>query len=138
MTPGAGAPGRENAMLAEHRATATIAVKNLSSSRKFYEDVLGLRPVHEEGAEAVSYESGGTELLVYHSDYAGTNRATSATWTIRGDLEKVVASLREKGVSFEHYDLPHSTLRGDVHVIDGMKAAWFKDPDGNILALVGN
>jgi catechol 2,3-dioxygenase-like lactoylglutathione lyase family enzyme len=125
-------------MLADHRATATIAVKNLSSSRRFYEDVLGFRPVHEEGTEAVSYESGGTELLVYHSDYAGTNRATSATWTVKGGLENLVASLLEKGVSFERYDLPHATLHGDVHVIDGMKAAWFKDPDGNILALVGN
>jgi catechol 2,3-dioxygenase-like lactoylglutathione lyase family enzyme len=137
--PDSGHPTRrENAMLADHRATATIAVKNLTQSRRFYEDVLGFRPVHEEGSEAVSYESGGAQLLVYHSEYAGTNRATSATWTVSGGLETLVASLREKGVSFEHYDLPHATLRGDVHVIDGMKAAWFKDPDGNILALVGN
>jgi len=125
-------------MLAQHRATATIAVKNLSQSRKFYEGVLGFRPVHEEGSEAVSYDSGGTELLVYHSEFAGTNRATSATWTVREGLESLVASLRDKGIRFEHYDLPHSRLAGDVHVIDGMKAAWFKDPDGNILALVGS
>ena len=125
-------------MLADHRATATIAVKNLSKSRKFYEDVLGFHPVHEEGTEAVSYQSGSTELLVYHSEYAGTNRATAATWTVREGLEPLVASLRNKGVSFEHYDLPHSMLRGDLHVMDGMKAAWFKDPDGNILALVGS
>ena len=125
-------------MLGAHRAMATIAVKNLSSARRFYEEVLGFRPKHEEGSEAISYESGGAELLVYHSEFAGTNRATAATWTIQGGLEDLVQSLREKGVSFEHYELPHSTLKGDVHVIDGTKAAWFKDPDGNILALVGS
>jgi hypothetical protein len=51
-------------------------------------------------------------------------------------MEKVVQTLKGKGVAFEHYDLPEMTLKGDIHVAEGMKAAWFKDPDGNIHALV--
>lgn len=125
-------------MLADHRATATIAVKDLPKARKFYEDLLGFRPVHEEGGEAVTYRSGDQDLLVYRSEFAGTNRATAATWNVSPGLESLVQTLSQKGIAFEHYQLPHARLTGDVHVIDGMKAAWFKDPDGNILALVGS
>lgn len=46
-------------------------------------------------------------------------------------------TLHDKGVSFEHYsDMPEATIKGDVHVMGDMKAAWFKDPDGNIHAMV--
>jgi hypothetical protein len=73
---------------------------------------------------------------VYQSQYAGTNKATAATWGVDDDIEVIVPALKAKGVSFEHYDMPGMTLKGDVHVGEGLKAAWFKDPDGNILALV--
>ena len=69
-------------------------------------------------------------------DGAGSNQATATTWVIGNDMEKVVQALKSKGVGFEHYNLPGMTLKGDIHVADGMKAAWFKDPDGNIHALV--
>ncbi|HST08217.1 MAG TPA: hypothetical protein VLJ83_08585 [Gemmatimonadaceae bacterium] len=46
-------------------------------------------------------------------------------------------ALKAKGVAFEHYDFPGMTLKGDVHIMGDMKAAWLKDPDGNILAIVG-
>ena len=72
---------------------------------------------------------------MYESKYAGTNEATAATWAV-DDVDGTVRTLKEKGVSFEHYDLPDTTRRGDVHVSGEMKAAWFKDPDGNILAVV--
>jgi len=125
-------------MLADHRATATIAVRDLPRARKFYEEMLGLKATHEEGTEAVTYQSGSGDLLVYRSEYAGTNQATAATWNVSPGLEGLVQTLHQKGIAFEHYELPHAELKGDVHIIDGMKAAWFKDPDGNILALVGN
>ena len=51
------------------------------------------------------------------------------------DAEEI-AALKGKGVSFEHYELPGTTLDGDVHVMGDMKAAWFKDPDGNILSVL--
>jgi catechol 2,3-dioxygenase-like lactoylglutathione lyase family enzyme len=121
-------------MLRKWDASATIAVKNVNTARKFYEGTLGLEPVHDMD-EAVTYKSGNSSVLVYESQYAGTNEATAVTWMV-DDLERVVRSLTEKGVRFEHYDLPDTTRQGDVHVSGDVKVAWFKDPDGNIISLV--
>ena len=123
-------------MLGAKEAMATVAVRDLEKARKFYEGTLGLRLTDEQEQEALTYQAGNTKLLVYRSQYAGSNKATATTWLVGNDIEKVVQTLRGKGVAFEHYDLPGMTLKGDIHVADGMKAAWFKDPDGNIHALV--
>ena len=122
-------------MLGDSDAIATIPVKNIDVARKFYQDKLGLMtgPSREKGV--LTCKSGTSSVLVYESKYAGTNEATAATWAV-DDVDGAVDILREKGVSFEHYDLPNMTRKGDVHVSGGMKAAWFKDPDGNILAVV--
>ena len=75
-------------------------------------------------------------MLVYPSEYAGTNQATAASWACGRRLRRDRQDLRAKGVAFEHYDdLPETTREGDVHVMDAYKAVWFKDPDGNILNL---
>ena len=84
----------------------------------------------------LAYRSGDSRVLVYESEYAGTNKATAVTWAVGNDLEQVVAALKEKGVNFEHYDFPGGTRQGDIHVMGNTKAAWLTDPDGNILALV--
>lgn len=123
-------------MLGGKEAMATIAVKDATAARKFYEGILGLKLVSDEMPEAQVYQSGKSNVLVYQSQYAGTNKASAATWPVGNDLEKVVQALKAKGVVFEHYDLPGVTRKGDIHVGGGTKAAWLKDPDGNILALV--
>ena len=123
-------------MLGDIEVMATVAAKNLSASRKFYEGKLGFKVVHTEGDQAVTYQSGKSQLLVYQSQFAGTNKATASTWMVK-DVEGLVKELKAKGVTFEHYDLPGLTLRGDVHVAGAHKNAWFKDLDGNILALIG-
>jgi len=74
-------------------------------------------------------------VLVYESQYAGTNQATVATWSV-GDLEPIVEALRTRGVTFEHYDFHGLIRQGDNHVFDRLKTVWFKDPDGNILSIV--
>jgi catechol 2,3-dioxygenase-like lactoylglutathione lyase family enzyme len=123
-------------MLSDKDAAANIAVKNLETARKFYEDTLGLKQVGAEGDELVVYKSGNTILNVYRSQYAGTNKATAVTWTVGDDVEGIVRALKAKGVVFEHYDMPDMRLEGDVHVAGNMKVAWFKDPDGNILNII--
>jgi catechol 2,3-dioxygenase-like lactoylglutathione lyase family enzyme len=121
-------------MLGARDSIATIAVKNLEEARVFYEEKLGLQ-VARELPEGISYRTGGTTLLVYASPYAGTNQATCVTWAI-GDVERVAKELSARGVTFEHYDLPGTTLEGAVHAEGDRKAVWFKDPDGNILSVV--
>jgi catechol 2,3-dioxygenase-like lactoylglutathione lyase family enzyme len=123
-------------MLGAKEAMATVAVKDLNQAKKFYEGTLGLKLTDAQEQEALTYQAGPTKLLVYRSQFAGSNKATATTWVIGNEIDKVVQTLKGKGVSFEHYDMPGMTLKGDIHVADGMKAAWFKDPDGNIHALV--
>lgn len=125
-------------MLKDRDAIATVAVKDLDAARQFYEDKLGLKPVQDgEEMGVVTYESGGSSLLVYTSQFAGTNQATTVTWSVGSDFDDIVGSLRSKGVAFEHYDdLPEVSRQGDVHRAGGHKLAWFKDPDGNIHHLI--
>jgi catechol 2,3-dioxygenase-like lactoylglutathione lyase family enzyme len=121
-------------MLADADAMATIAVKDLQTARKFYEEKIGLKRV--EGEKGVlTFKSGRSTIVVYASQFAGTNKATSATWAVP-DAEPVVAELKAKGVAFEHYDLPGLTRKGDLHVAGSFKGAWLKDPDGNILHIL--
>jgi catechol 2,3-dioxygenase-like lactoylglutathione lyase family enzyme len=120
-------------MLGDKDAASNVAVKNLETAKKFYEEILGLTPVGTEGEEAVVFKSGNSTVYVYRSQYAGTNKATAISWVVGENIEGVVQQLKAKGVTFEHYDMPGVTRNGDVHVADDMKVAWFKDPDGNIL-----
>ena len=122
-------------MLENMDAIATIAVKKIEPARKFYEGTLGLKPVPTEETGVQTYKSGNANILVYESQYAGTNKATAATWAVN-DLEGVVRDLKAKGIRFEHYDMPGAARKGDIHGTGNTKAAWFKDPDGNILAVV--
>lgn len=126
---------RGTSLLGDRPAIANIAVKDLEVAREFYEDTLGLTPVGEEGDEVIMFRSGDSTINVYRSEYAGTNKATALTWDVGSDMDEVVHALREKGIAFEHYDLPGLTRHGDVHVAGNLKVAWFKDPDGNILNL---
>ena len=123
-------------MLGDKDAIATIAVKDVNVAKKFYEDTLGLKPEPAQEPGVLLYKSGRAMVLVYKSRFAGTNQATAATWSVGGNIEGVVQSLKAKGVVFEHYDFPGVKREGDVHLTGKTKAAWFKDPDGNIHALV--
>jgi catechol 2,3-dioxygenase-like lactoylglutathione lyase family enzyme len=123
-------------MLGDKTAAATLAVSDLARARGFYETTLGLATVDEQPG-SVLYRSGSSVLLVYESEYAGTNRATAATWAVGDEFDAIVDDLRAKGVAFEHYDdLPETTRDGDVHLMGELKGVWFKDPGGNILGLI--
>lgn len=111
-----------------------LAVKDLDRARKFYEDALGLRTEDDGNSEVVTMKSGETLINVYKSEFAGTNKATSLTFDV-ADISAEVEGLKAKGIFFERYDMPGLQKQGDVYVAQGMKTAWFKDPDGNILSL---
>ena len=97
---------KEVGMLGNKNVNATIAVKDLAAARKFYEGTLGLKLIETQDGEAASYKSGDSTVLVYQSQYAGTNRATAATWVVGEDLE----GPEQVGVSL---------LRGDLQLADG-------------------
>jgi catechol 2,3-dioxygenase-like lactoylglutathione lyase family enzyme len=123
-------------MLNSKDALATIAVKSVTAARRFYGDVLGLTVEDSPEKSVIGLKSGGTSILVYESEFAGTNKATAATWIVGKDLDAIVDTLKGRGVTFEHYDFPDTTLKGDIHEAGNMRVAWLKDPDGNILSLV--
>lgn len=123
-------------MLGEMDVHVTIPVKDVAVAQEFYEQKLGLKKVTEYPG-GVLYSSGTSHIYVYESRNAGTNQGTTASWKT-DNPEEAVDELKGKGITFEHYpDMPGVMLQGDIHVMGEMKAAWFKDPDGNILC-IGN
>lgn len=122
-------------MLGDKDVHAIVAVKDLEISKNFYENTLGLKII-DENPGGVMYASGNTKIFVYPSENAGTNQANAASWEV-DSLEEVVNELKNKGVTFEQYDMPGVTREGDIHIMGPMRAAWFKDPSGNILC-IGN
>ena len=120
-------------MLSDHDSSAIVAVSDLERARRFYGGVLGLEAV-EEGSEegVIVYRTGGTQLVVYRSDHAGSNRANAVVWGVGDDLDAIVRALEAKSVFFEHYP-EIGRLEGNVHVAGEARLVWLKDPDGNIL-----
>jgi hypothetical protein len=89
----------------------------------------------EEADVGVLYEcAGGTRVFLYKSASAGTNKASTAFWAVE-DLDTEMKALKAKGVVFEEYDMPGLKTQNGVATGGGAKTAWFKDPDGNIMAL---
>jgi len=110
--------------------------KDLARARRFYEDKLGLR-AKEETNGGVVYEFGaGTAAFLYPTPNAGTSQASQAFWSVK-DVDTEIASLKARGVQFERYDdMPGERSPQGAITAGGAKAAWFKDSEGNIMALV--
>lgn len=124
-------------MLGDTNVHATIPVSDLDDAKAFYENTLGLKEVGERDGGAALFRSGDSHILLYESEFVGTNQATALSWEVN-DVEAIVKALKEKGVEFEHFpEMAGVTMEGDLHRMGPMIVAWFKDPDGNILA-VGN
>jgi catechol 2,3-dioxygenase-like lactoylglutathione lyase family enzyme len=123
-------------MLMDCDAVATLPVRDLARAENFYEQKLGLEPLGPEETGMRVYKSGHTKIFVYESEFAGTNKGTAVTWSLGDEFDRVVRTLQSDGVTFERYDFPNTRHDGDVHVMGDMRAAWFKDPDGNIHGLV--
>lgn len=123
-------------MLSDFPLATSLPVSDLARARSFYEETLGFTPVevNEEMGEA-AYKSGGADFFVYVSQLAGTNQATAAAWRV-DDVKATMAELKNAGVTFEEYDLPGlKTVDGLLDIPPDGQVAWFKDPDGNILAI---
>ncbi len=121
-------------MLSKFPIAPYIPVADVARARKFYEQKVGLRP-REEYAGGVVYECGhGSIVFMYPSAGAGTSRASTAFWQV-DDVEAEVAELRARGVVFEDYDMPGLKTEHGIATGGGARTAWFKDTEGNILAV---
>ena len=122
-------------MLTDSPMYAYIPVANLERARKFYEQKIGLTPAREV-AGGVAYEfANGTACFMYPTPNAGSSRASQAFWQVE-DVEKEVAELKARGVTFEEYDLPGLKTTNGIATGGGAKSAWFKDSEGNIMAII--
>jgi predicted enzyme related to lactoylglutathione lyase len=127
-------PIQEASMLEQSPIHAYVPVSDLNRARKFYEQTLGI-PAKEEFADGVIYECGGTSFYMYISGGAGTSLASQAFWAVK-DIETEVAELKKRGVVFEEYDMPGMKTVNGIATTPAAKAAWFKDSEGNIMAIV--
>ena len=110
---------------------AYLPAADVARARKFYEEKLGFKP-GQEIAGGVVYQFGDhTAAFLYPTPNAGTSRASQAFWQVR-DVEHEVAELKARGVQFENYP----GAKDGIMTAGGAKSAWFKDTEGNILALV--
>ena len=120
-------------MLQKFPMYSYLPAKDVLRARGFYEQKLGFKP-KEEVAGGVVYEcAGGTACFLYPTENAGTSSASQAFWRV-ADIEREVAELKAKGVKFEEYDMPG--MKDGIATGGGAKAAWFKDTEGNILAII--
>lgn len=122
-------------MLRDKSSAAIVAVSDIARARAFYEGVLGLTVADDALGEVITFKTGATDLVVYRSDEAGSNRANAVVWAVGEDIVEIVADLRGKGVAFEQYEMEGATFEDGIHRDGDFQMAWFKDPDGNILHL---
>ena len=120
-------------MLKDATIRVYLPAANIGRARKFYEEVIGLTP-KEVFAGGAFYECGGAVAFLYPTPNAGTSKASQAYWAV-ADVEAEVAELKARGVKFEEYDMPGMEMKNSIVTAGGAKTAWFKDTEGNILAV---
>ena len=124
-------------MLQKFPLYAYIPAKDVTRARRFYEEKLGFKP-GKELADGVTYTfADRTACFLYPTPNAGTSKASQAFWQVE-DVEREVAELKKRGVKFEEYDSPGMKTVNSILTAGGAKAAWFKDSEGNTLALIQN
>lgn len=128
-----GTSREEDIMLERHSIVPTIPVADLERAKRFFAEKLGLTPDAED-AGAAHYTSGTGTFDLYPTQYAGTAEHTLLAWEV-DDIDTVVKELRERGVVFEDYDFPGMDHATGIATIEADRVAWFKDSEGNILAI---
>ena len=114
-----------------------IPARDMARARRFYEQTLGLKAKQEINGGVVYEFAKGTACFLYPTPNAGTSKASQAFWAV-SDVAQEVAELKKRGVQFEHYDAPEMKREGDIHTGGVARAAWFKDSEGNTLAIIEN
>ena len=122
-------------MLQNSPMYAYIPAKDVARARKFYEVKLGFEPKQVMEGGVVYEFAGGTACFLYLTPNAGTSQASQAFWSV-DDIDREIEALKARGVTFEDYDMPGEKSPSGAITAGGAKAAWFKDSEGNIMALI--
>jgi len=120
-------------MLADKRAHTTLPTADLDRLRAWYEDVLGFEPFAVRPGAVLYRTSVGSVFAISRGSVVSSSTHTQMAFTV-DDIEAEVADLQARGVVFETYETPKTT--GGIAPIGAGRAAWFKDPDGNVLAIL--
>lgn len=124
-------------MLQQRPIYVYFPARDVARARRFYEGTLGLQPQQEINGGVVYAFGGGTAAFLYETPNAGTSQASQAFWDVE-DVDAEIETLKARGVQFEDYDMPGEKSPSGAVTAGGAKAAWFKDSEGNILALIQN
>lgn len=122
-------------MLPNLQIHPTIPAADLARARKFYEGTLGFKPSQEMPGGIIYQGAGGSWFILYPTPHAGTAKHTVAGWQVK-DINAEVADLRKRGVKFEEYNQPDLKTVNGIAEMGAVRAAWFKDTEGNILGIV--
>lgn len=122
------------ATLATTQVTCMLPVKDLDRARRFYEESLGLQPVGLKPDGKFVYRCGGTEIALFPKPEGTKAEHTALSFQVR-DIAAAIRDLKARGVTFADYDFPGLKTVEHVCVLGAEKAAWFNDPEGNILCL---
>ena len=121
-------------MLNSNQVTTMLPVKDMARARRFYEESLGLKPLGLKADGKFIYRCGGTELALFPRPDGTKAEHTAISFKV-ADIGKEIRELEARGVKFADYDLPGFKTVDHVCVLGSEKAAWFQDPEGNILCL---
>ena len=116
-------------------ATAVLPASDIARAKQWWHDVLGRDPVYEDmEGEVLFYDIGGTAVMVYRTDFAGTAQNTALN-LMTDDLDRDMTAMRTHGVMFHDYDMPGLKTVDGVAELGEDRGAWFSDSEGNILAI---
>lgn len=123
-------------MLRDAPLYAYFPAKDLARARRFYEETLGFAPKAVVNGGVVYEFGSGTAAFLYPTSNAGTSKASQAFWSVE-DVDREIAGLKKRGVVFENYkEMPGERSPEGAITAGGAKAAWFKDSEGNTLAII--
>jgi predicted enzyme related to lactoylglutathione lyase len=122
-------------MLHNYPVYAYIPAKDMARARQFYEGKVGLKAKEEVNGGVVYEFAKGTACFLYPTPNAGTSQASQAFWSV-DDVDALIGQLKARGVAFQDYDMPGERSPAGAITAGGAKAAWFKDSEGNIMALI--
>jgi catechol 2,3-dioxygenase-like lactoylglutathione lyase family enzyme len=124
-------------MLGNTPVMTMLPVVDMERARGFYADTLGLKALGTNPQGNQLFSAGGSIIALYQREAPTRADHTALSWEVKS-IGAVIRALTERGVVFEDYDLPGLKTVDKVCVLGAEKAAWFKDPEGNILCLHEN